>query len=134
MRLIIEAKDNSISDIRIEDFGSDDEKMALDDVFAILFCVMENVAIQAAEDNQGTDVFYDYLATVLNVMYGRLLYKVLPDHGESEFDLSDAAILYGQDQIIKRAEKKGITFEEALEEYEKKAEAYVRKRAKVFAS
>lgn len=67
----------------------------------------------------------------LEEMFGRCFYKIFPEYepkeGE-EFDLVDAAIIKAQDDIIKEAHKKGITFEEALREYNEKAREYVNAR------
>ena len=67
----------------------------------------------------------------LEELFGRCFYKIFPEYApneDEEFNLVDAAIIKAQDDIIKEAHKKGITFEEALKEYNERAKEYVNAR------
>lgn len=112
------------------DFGKD-SGTCLHDLIAIFFAVLENSTKQVIDDaDQDTK---EYLYDLYDGIFYTFMEKVFPDIQPRDFDLSDAAILYAQDQIIKRAEKKGMTFDEALEWYENKAKEHIlaseRKRA-----
>ena len=73
----------------------------------------------------------EMLAMQMEELFGRCFYKIfpefMPEEGE-EFNLCDAAIIKAQDDIIIEAEKKGITFQEALQHYNEKAREYVNAR------
>ena len=57
--------------------------------------------------------------------------RVFPDVQPREFELSDAGLLYAQDMIISKAEKEGMTFEQALEKFESEAKAYVKQKGNI---
>lgn len=61
----------------------------------------------------------------IDSLFGKFLQKVFPDINPREFDLTDAAIVKAQDEIINDAHARGITFDEALREYEDKAKEYI---------
>lgn len=71
------------------------------------------------------------LSLQIEELFGRCFYKLFPEFAPEEgreFDLCDAAIIKAQDDIIKEAHKKGITFEEALQHYNEQAREYVNAR------
>ena len=128
MKIIIEADPERVTSIAIED--ADEGQASYENLTAILFCIIENFTAQVIKENQDEiNDIWDYVAGACD----RLCIKLFPEP-DSKFELSDAAILYAEDQIIKRAEKKGITYEEALAEYEKKAQSYVAKKSGVLNS
>lgn len=125
MRIIIEADPEKVTGIAIEE--AEEGQATYENLTAILFCIIENYTkqvLEAAPDDH--DAIWDYVAGACDNLCIRLF--PAPENG---FELSDAAIIYAEDQIIKRAEKKGISFEEALAQYEKKAQEYVAKRSGV---
>lgn len=101
------------------------EPVTYDDVLAILFCVLENLTADLIEAEKMDDDAKLSLYEHFTAIFEKFLDRLFPDIAPAPFDLSDAAVLYAQDQIIKRAEKKGISFDEALKQYEDKAKAYV---------
>lgn len=128
MKIIIEADSEKITNIAFEEV--EDGQNTYENLTAILFCVIENYTRQTLESYPDElDDIWDYIAGACDA----LCIKLFPAP-EKGFDLSDAAIIYAEDQIIKRAEKKGITFEEALAQFEKKAEKYVAERSEVLKS
>ena len=60
--------------------------------------------------------------------FANLLKKVFPEIDVGEFDLTAAAVVYAQDQIIQKAEKEGKTYKEMLDEYEKVADKYIQEK------
>lgn len=122
MKFIIEATDEG----QVTAFNVEDGKCSLDELIAILFEVMD-AATRKVLENAPEEVV-DFTYEHFNGIFDLFLRKVFPDPPEGYFELSDAALLYAQDKIIDEAEKKGITFKEALEKYEKRATEYVRQK------
>ncbi len=125
MKIIIDVDSERVKNIAIEEV--DEGQATYENLTAILFCIIENYTkqvLEAAPDD--LDAIWDYIAGACDNLCIRCF--PAPERG---FELSDAAILYAEDQIIKRAEKKGITFEEALAQYEKKAQKYVAEKSGV---
>ena len=105
-----------------------DVKLSFDDVIAFCMSFMESACNGYMEKHPGKgEELYD----TMDYLFYRFMELVFPDIQPREFELSDAGLLYAQDQIIKRAEKKGITYEEALKQYEDKAKEYVKKNARL---
>lgn len=125
MRIIIEADTDKVTSIAIEE--AEEGQATYENLTAILFCIIENFTKQVLDEHpDDMNDLWDYVAGACD----RLCIKLFPEP-DSKFELSDAAIIYAEDQIIKRAEKKGISFEEALAQYEKKAQDYVAKKSGV---
>ncbi len=126
MKIIINTVEDRVDDLKFENAAEGEATYEF--LTAVLFCIAENLTLQVKEDigddPEQLDQMYDYLAGVCD----QLLTRTFPDIQPAGFGLSDAAVLYAEDQIIKRAAKKRITFEEALAEYEQKARDYVAKR------
>ena len=109
-----------------------DVGLSFDGIIAFCLAFMESACkdyLQAHEGKSEAEELYDGL----DYLFYKFMERTFPEVQPREFDLSDAGILYAQDQIIKRAAKKGITFEEALKEYEDKAKAYVKEKARMMA-
>ena len=125
MRIIIEADIDKVTSIAIEE--AEEGQATYENLTAILFCIIENFTKQVLDEHpDDMNEIWDYVAGACD----RLCIKLFPEP-DSKFELSDAAIIYAEDQIIKRAEKKGISFEEALAQYEEKAQKYVAERSGV---
>ncbi len=67
----------------------------------------------------------------LDYLFDAFLTEVFPEIKPNEFDLTPAAIVYAQDKIIEEAEKKGITYKEAMKHYENIAQEYIKARKKI---
>ena len=93
---------------------------------AIFFSILEGATHQALDDapNDAKEYIYEHY----NAVFDLFLRNVFPEPPEGFFDISDAALMYAQDSLIEDIEKKGMTFEEALEGYEKRAKEYLNKR------
>lgn len=105
-----------------------DVKLSLDGIIAFCMSFMESSCRDMIKANP--DMAED-LYDSMDYLFYKFMERTFPDIQPREFDLTDAAVLYAQDQIIKRAEKKGITYDEALKQYEDKAKAYVKKNARM---
>ena len=122
MKLIIEATEEG----RVADFNVQDGKCSLDELIAIFFSILEGASHQVLNDapNDVKEYIYEHF----NAIFDLFLRNVFPEPPEGFFDISDAALMYAQDKLIEDIEKKGITFEEALESYENRAKDYLNKR------
>lgn len=104
----------------------DDERVGYDDILATLFCVMEASSEEVLKGLKTQD--REMVALRLEELFSRCFYKIFPEMAPQEgedFDLCDAAIIKAQDDIITEAEAKGITFREALAQYNDRAREYV---------
>lgn len=113
-----------------EAVGEGDVQLSFDGIIAFCMSFMEF----ACKDFLGAhpddaENLYDSI----DYLFYKFMERTFPDVQPREFDLSDAAILYAQDKIIDEAEKKGLTFKEALQKYEDKAKEYVSKKARLMA-
>ena len=121
MKIVIKANDEGhVTSLEL------DKKCQLDELIAIMFAVLDGATREVLE--KAPQEVHDYTYEHYNAVFDLFLRNVFPEAPEGYFELSDAALLYAQDKIIDEAEKKGITFEEALEKYEKRATEYVRQK------
>lgn len=90
------------------------------EVIATLMGAMESYCTTFMEglNAQEIDGLHDYMSTIFSLF----IEKNFP--GNSDFGLSDAAVVYAQDQIIMQAAEKGIPVAEAINMYNKQAEDY----------
>lgn len=101
-----------------------DEEMFYGDVFDLLMKSLETVtkeAVQRITEAKDRETLFDAIDAAFNIF----LREVFPDIDPHEFDLTDAAVVKAQDEIINDAYERGITFEQALQEYEDKAKEYI---------
>ena len=107
-----------------------DVKLSFDGIIAFCMSFMEGACkdyLSAHKDD--AEDLYDSM----DCLFYRFMERVFPEIQPRDFDLSDAGLLYAQDMIIEDAAKKGITYDEALRNYEDKAKEYVRQKARTMA-
>lgn len=100
----------------------------LDDVIGMYMTGLQSALKQVTEDEDHPmpEAIKEDLYIRLDAVFTALLDTVFPEYAHDDtFGLSEAAMIRAQDDIIKDAEEKGITFAEALEEYNNKAKEYV---------
>lgn len=120
MKIFIEATDEG----KITSLEITDGKCPLDTFIAVLFSAMDGATREVLKD--ASQEVHDYTYEHFNAIFDLFLRNVFPEPPEGYFELSDAALLYAQDKLIADMEKKGITFKEALDNYEKKARNYMK--------
>ena len=120
MKIFIEATDEG----KITSLEITDGKCPLDTFIAVLFSAMDGATREVLKD--ASQEVHDYTYEHFNAIFDLFLRNVFPEPPEGYFELSDAALLYAQDKLIADMEKKGITFKEALDNYEKKARNYLK--------
>jgi len=112
----------------VEMIPDGDVKLSFDNSIAFCMGLMENACHQYLEAHKSeAEDLYDSLDS----LFYMFMERVFPDIQPRDFDLTDAAVLYAQDMIIAEAEKNGLTYQEALKNYEDKAKEYVRKNSGV---
>ncbi len=127
MRIIITDLESGEVNIQFEKNLNDEKGPTFPEVYARLMAAMEG-SVNAFLNNvevPNKERFRESLFDILDTGFGNFLYKVFPEVNPGEFDLTDAAIVYAQDQIISKAEAEGKTYKEMLEEYEAMADAYI---------
>lgn len=127
MKIIIHINEDNTNRVTFEDVA-DGESVTYDDLLAIFLSVLENATTQFIKAAKLTKEQREHLYDVLDSLLFTFMERTFPDIQPRDFDFSDAAILYAQDKIIDEAEKKGISFNEAMEKYEKRAKEYVRQK------
>lgn len=121
MQIIITKTDDEME----VNFESKTEDPTPELIFGMLMSALDGAVGNFVEKAELNEEGRAALCDDLNDMMGLLIQKYAPEDIE-QFTLSDAAIIYAQDMIIKDAEAEGITFNEALDKFKKKAEEYVR--------
>ena len=127
MRIIITDLESGEVNIQFEKNLNDEKGPTFPEVYARLMAAMEG-SVNSFLNNvevPNKERFRESLFDILDTGFGNFLYKVFPEVNPGEFDLTDAAIVYAQDQIISKAEAEGKTYKEMLEEYEAMADAYI---------
>lgn len=126
MKIIIE----SIEDKLKTDILESTEDSSYDDIFAMLMSAMDGYArawLKLVAENREKGILLEQYE-LFTAIFEKFLSNVFPEILPADFDLTSAAIVKAQDDIIADAEARGVTFEEALEEYRKKAELYIEEK------
>ena len=111
-----------------------DEEITFDLVFSTLLSAIASYS-KLHLDAVNSELTPDDMEAYENDLYDRMdscfthaLKNIFPGIDPAEFDLSDAAIVYAQDQIINKALEEGKTWEEVKNEYENLAVEYINAR------
>lgn len=111
-----------------------DEEITFDLIFSTLLSAIASYSKLHLEAVK-SEVTLEDLEAYENDLYDRMdscftiaLKNIFPGIDPAEFDLSDAAIVYAQDQIINKALDEGKTWEEVKNEYENLAVEYINAR------
>lgn len=127
MKIIIESTDKQELQVTLDNIN---ENESFDDIFAMLIQTLDGYAKKwldiIAEDREQEVLLGQYESFC--ALFEKFLSNVFPEVLPADFALGDAAILKATDDIVAEAEKRGITFDEALKEYREKAEAYVKEK------
>lgn len=130
MRIIISDTDTGEVMIEFEKNLNEEPGASFRDVYARLMCALEGAISTILEKAPAVDrqAYRNHMYDIIDDGFANLLEKVFPEIDVNEFNLSAAAIVYAQDQIIEKAEKEGKTYQEMLDEYEKIADKYVQEK------
>ena len=127
MRIIISDSQDGEVLIEFEKTFNEEPKASFGEVYSRLMCALEGAIRTLLTETPVNDreAFRSHMYDIIDDGFGKLLEKVFPEIDVNEFNLSAAAIVYAQDQIIQKAEKEGKSYKEMLEEYEHIADRYV---------
>lgn len=122
MKIIIDTNKDGV----VTNFDIKGGKCSIDELFAVFFSILDPIVKKAVKDvgNEELTLWYDYINSVFETFFR----SIFPELPEGVMELSDAAVLYAQDKIIDEAEKKGLTFQEAMAKFESRAKEYVRQK------
>lgn len=123
MRIIISDMDKGAVDIHFDCPSEVTFQMVYERLMAALEGSVESFMREVKPENE--EAFRSHMYDVLDASFGRFLSKVFPEIQVCEFNLSAAARVYAEDQIIQKAEAEGKTYQEMLDEYEAIADAYI---------
>lgn len=106
--------------------AAENEPMGYSEIVSLLISALDGATRTLLKecDEKDEEMLYDQLDGI----FGAFLSKVFPNIKPDQFNLIDAAIVKAQDEIINDAFDRGISLEEALEEYQEKAIKYIEQR------
>ena len=118
MKLIITEKDGQV--LVATEATEENEQSTLPEAIAYMLSGMHGMCAHIINEADEAEIqeLHDYMTGVFSLFMER----VFP--GRAEFGLSDAALIKAQDDIIAQAIKDGKSVEEAVAEYNQKAEDY----------
>lgn len=130
MKIIIQDITPGEIDISFEKSLAEENEVSFQDVYERLMVALEAVTKEVIKKTPAKDrqSFKNHFYDILDDGFGRLLEKVFPEVDVNKFNLSAAAIVYAQDQIIQKAEAEGKTYQEMLDEYEAIADKYIQEK------
>lgn len=129
MRIIISDVAGSV-EIKAEKQFFDNEEPTFDEIYMRLMIAIEGFTNQMLKSVEVPDpkTFREHMYDMMDDSFGKLLKKVFPEINVGDFDLTAAAVVYAQDQIIQKAEKEGKSYEEMLDEYNEIANKYINEK------
>ncbi len=130
MRIIISDSDKHDLEINVEKQFFDIEEPNFEQVYMRLMSALEGVVTQMLDkvDVPDPQKFREHTYDLLDGGFGQLLKKVFPEINLGAFDLTAAAIVKAQDEIIQEATDNGMSYEEVLDKYNAIADEYVKAR------
>lgn len=132
MRIIIDQIEYGAVQVSFEESELAAEPVPYDELVAMLLGATQAITDSTLNRFKGTKEerkqFRNFLYDSLDEVFTKFLEKMFPEINPNEFDLSSAAIVKAQDEIIEDAHKNGITYKQALKNYEKKASDYIKQR------
>jgi hypothetical protein len=127
MRIIITDTNDGEVLIEFEKTFNEEPGASFRDVYSRLMVALEGAITTILNEADVPDkkAYREHMYDMIDDGFGNLLAKVFPEIDVNEFNLTAAAIVYAQDQIIQKAEAEGKTYQQMLDEYEKIADKYI---------
>lgn len=129
MKIIIEDVGTELQ-ISYEKTFNEEQGVGFEDVYQRLMAALEG-AITTMLDNVDVPdrkTFREHMYDIIDAGFGQLLKKTFPEIRLGDFDLTAAAIVKAQDEIIQEAESQGKTYEEILDKYNEIANKYIEEK------
>ena len=130
MRIIVSDTVDGEVYIEFEKNLAKEEDVTFKEVYARLMVALESIIEIILREAPVTDktAYREHMYDIIDDGFANLLKKVFPEIDVGKFDLTAAAVVYAQDQIIQKAEKEGKTYEQMLDEYEAIADRYIQEK------
>ena len=121
---------NGEVEVRTEKQFFDKEEPTFEQVYMRMMLALEGMTKHMLSSVEVPDpkAFHEHLYDMMDDGFAKFLKRVFPDVDPAQFDLTAAAVVYAQDQIIQKAEKEGKTYEEMLDEYNALANKYINEK------
>lgn len=130
--MIITIKDIESGEVEIaaEKQFFDTEDANFEQIYQRLMVALEGITEEFLKtiEVSDKDKFRQNMYDILDGGFGQFLKKVFPEIKLGDFDLTAAAIVKAQDEIIREAAEQGISYEEMLDKYNELANEYVKAR------
>lgn len=127
MQMKIDFKPDTIA-VEVQPTSLEDEKITLGDIVSGMLTALAGTIKDYMKKHEPSEEDIADVHDNMVHLFNRVLNDVFPTVTPLGFELSDAGVLYAMDMIIHEAYEKGLTFDEAIAEYEKKAQEYVNVR------
>ena len=130
MRIIISDSEKHELEINVEKQFFDTEEPTFEQVYMRLMSALEGITAKMLNETDVPDPksFRQHMYDILDGGFGQFLKKVFPEVKLGDFDLTAAAIVKAQDEIIQEATDNGLTYQEVLDKYNDIANDYVKAR------
>lgn len=130
MRIIISDSEKHELEINVEKQFFDVEEPTFEQVYMRLMSALEGITAKMLNETDVPDPksFRQHMYDILDGGFGQFLKKVFPEVKLGDFDLTAAAIVKAQDEIIQEATDNGLTYQEVLDKYNDIANDYVKAR------
>lgn len=130
MRIIISDSEKHELEINVEKQFFDVEEPTFEQVYMRLMSALEGITTKMLNETDVPDPksFRQHMYDILDGGFGQFLKKVFPEVKLGDFDLTAAAIVKAQDEIIQEATDNGLTYQEVLDKYNDIANDYVKAR------
>ena len=130
MRIIVSDTVDGEVYIEFEKNLAKEEDVTFKEVYSRIMVALESIIEIILREAPVTDktAYREHMYDIIDDGFANLLKKVFPEIDVGKFDLTAAAVVYAQDQIIQKAEKEGKTYEQMLDEYEAIADRYIQEK------
>lgn len=130
MRIIISDTEKHEIEVSVEKQFFDNEEPTFEQIYMRLMAALEGVTCRMLDITEVPDptAFRQHMYDIIDGGFSQFLKKVFPEIKLGDFDLTAAAIVKAQDEIIQEATDNGMTYEEVLDKYNNIANDYVRAR------
>lgn len=130
MRIIISDTEKHEIEVSVEKQFFDSEEPTFEQIYMRLMAALEGVTCRMLDITEVPDPksFRQHMYDIIDGGFSQFLKKVFPEIKLGDFDLTAAAIVKAQDEIIQEATDNGMTYEEVLDKYNDIANDYVKAR------
>ncbi len=127
MKITISDVESGEVELRVDKQVFDKEEPTFEQIYMRMMVGLEGFTKQFLDEVDVPDKqsFREHMYDMLDGGFSQFFKKVFPEIRLGDFDLTAAAIVKAQDEIIQEAESEGKTYEEILDKYNDIANRYV---------